>query len=134
MFSIEHVPIEMMYHLNNGWHKGYYIPTNRIKMKIGQKTMWSNMHLHIFCCLKFFHTFEINLLNEINAFIDPAVVFYMWLLYPRKQSLGGYIGFTLSVRPHRGYMVCPRNSSYSFSARKFLFCRSFVHISKMCMW
>ena len=51
---------------------------------------------------------------------------------------GGYIGFTLSVRlsvcPHRGYMVCPRNSSYSFSARKFLFCRSFVHISKMCMW
>ena len=28
------------------------------------------MHLHIFCCLKFFHTFEINPLNEINAFIS----------------------------------------------------------------
>ena len=39
MFSMEHVPTEMKYHLNNGWHKGYYIPTNSIKMKIGQKLM-----------------------------------------------------------------------------------------------
>ena len=70
MFSIEHVPIEKKYHLNNELHKGDYIPTNRLNMKIGQKIMWSNMHLHIFCCLKFFHTFEINPLNEINAFIS----------------------------------------------------------------
>jgi hypothetical protein len=58
------------YHLNNELHKGDYIPTNRLNMKIGQKIMWSNMHLHIFCCLNFFHTFEINPLNEINAFIS----------------------------------------------------------------
>jgi len=39
MFSIEHVPIEKTYHLNNELYKGDYIPTNRLNMKIGQKIM-----------------------------------------------------------------------------------------------
>ena len=44
--------------------------------------------------------------DVLNSFVNYT---------PRKQSLEGYIGFTLSVCPsvcpHRGYMVCPCNSS-----------------------
>ena len=38
-----------------------------------------------------------------------------------------------SYQLHKGNMVCPANSSYSFRATALIFCRMFIHIMEVCM-
>ena len=67
-------------------------------------------------CLMFMHIMEVCMFTGF------------WFSSNILKMTGSWTWSFFSYQLHKGNMVCPANSSYSFRATALIFCRMFIHI------
>ena len=82
-----------------------------------------------------FWGYSFNILYDVYTHIGGVHVHRILIFFKYSQNDRQlHLVIFFSYQLHKGNMVCPANSSYSFRATALIFCRMFIHIMEVCMF
>ena len=117
----------------------FYAPTTKsrgghINLPLSiRSSVWIQIHgLSGYLLLQFwscsFNIFQDVYTHNGGVHVHRILIFLKYSQNDRQLDL-----VIFSYQLHKGNMVCPANSSYSFRATALIFRRMFIHIMEVCM-